>query len=110
MGKRRGPCPGCRALLQKVAALKLVVAFLWRKSSFGTQSARASRSTECMLSMTQTLNFQRRGVLDFVERSIRAQRCWAPCVRTEYPLNGCRSAILSSRVRFGTTSVAGEES
>ncbi|MBQ0732612.1 MAG: protein-methionine-sulfoxide reductase catalytic subunit MsrP, partial [Oleispira antarctica] len=40
-------------------------AVLWRKSSFGTPSARGSRFAECMLTVTQALKLQRRGVLDF---------------------------------------------
>ena len=53
-------------------------AVLWRKSCFGTQSARGSRFAECMLTVTQTLKLQGRGVLDFVERSIRAHRVGDP--------------------------------
>ena len=49
-------------------------AVLWRKSSFGTQSARGSRFAECMLTVSQTLRLQGRNVLKFVERSVRAAR------------------------------------
>jgi len=60
-------------------------AVLWRKSSFGTQSARGSRFAECMLTVSQTLKLQGRGVLDFVERSIRAHRIGAPAPRLLTP-------------------------
>ena len=53
-------------------------AVLWRKSSLGTQSTRGRRFAECMLTVTRTLRLQRRGVLDFVERSIRAHRAGHP--------------------------------
>ena len=53
-------------------------AVLWRKNSFGTQSARGSRFAECMLTVTQTLKLQGQGVLEFVERSIRAHQLGKP--------------------------------
>ena len=60
-------------------------AVLWRKSSFGTERARGSRFAECMLTVTQTLKLQRRGVLDFVERSIRAHRAGHPAPKLITP-------------------------
>ena len=60
-------------------------AVLWRKSSFGTQSPRGSRFAECMLTVTQTLKLQGRGVLDFVESSIRAHRTGSPAPKLLTP-------------------------
>jgi transposase len=52
----------------------LRLAVLWRKGSFGTQSAGGSRFAETMLTVVQTLRLQKRAVMDFVEQSIRAAR------------------------------------
>ena len=60
-------------------------AVLWRKNSFGTQSARGSRFAECMPTVTQTLKLQGQGVLEFVERSIRAHQLGKPAPRLLAP-------------------------
>lgn len=48
-------------------------AVLWRKASFGTQSARGSRFTERILTTVTTLRQQRRDVLDFLTEAAAAR-------------------------------------
>jgi transposase len=45
---------------------------LWRKGSFGSQSADGSRFAERMLTVSESLRAQRRSILAFVERAIRS--------------------------------------
>ena len=48
-------------------------AVLWRKGSFGSDSAAGCRFAERMLTASETLKVQGRNLVDFVEASIRAQ-------------------------------------
>lgn len=50
-------------------------AVLWRKGSFGTDSANGSRFVERILTVVTTLRLQKRNVLDFVTAACEAQRC-----------------------------------
>jgi len=45
---------------------------LWRKGSFGTQSARGSRFVERMMTVVATLRQQERNVLDYVTAACQA--------------------------------------
>lgn len=47
-------------------------AVIWRKLSFGTQSAAGSRFVETLLSVIETCRQQNRNVLDYVTRSVEA--------------------------------------
>ena len=47
---------------------------LWRKGSFGNQSAAGCRFTERILTVVQTLHLQERPVLDYLCRALAAQR------------------------------------
>ena len=53
-------------------------AVLWRKSSFGCQSAKGARFVERMLTVVRTLRRQKRSVLDFLEEAIRAANARTP--------------------------------
>ena len=53
-------------------------AVLWRKGSFGSDSAEGSRFAERMLTVSESLRSQDRSVLDFVEQAIRANRTGTP--------------------------------
>ena len=55
-------------------------AVLWRKGSFGTDSADGSRFVERILTAVTTLKQQRRPLLDYLERACRARAngCTAP--------------------------------
>jgi transposase len=54
-------------------------AVLWRKGSFGCHSAAGCRYVERMLTVTQTLRLQKRGVLDYLRQAIDALRHRQPC-------------------------------
>jgi len=45
---------------------------IWRKTSFGTQSAEGSRYMERVLTVVATCNMQKRNVLDFISQAIKA--------------------------------------
>jgi len=45
---------------------------LWRKGSFGSQSAEGSRFAERMLTVSESLRAQGRSIPDFVETAVRA--------------------------------------
>jgi len=47
---------------------------LWRKNAFGCHSERGSRFVERILTVTQTLQLQKRGVLEFLHQSVAAHR------------------------------------
>lgn len=47
-------------------------AVLWRKGSFGSDSAKGSRFVERMLTVAETLRSQGRSLVDFLERAIKA--------------------------------------
>ncbi len=47
-------------------------AVIWRKLSFGTQSASGSRFVETMLTVIETCRQQRRNALDFLTRAVQA--------------------------------------
>ena len=49
-------------------------AVIWRKLSFGTQSAAGSRFVETMLTIIETCRQQKRSVFDFVVEAVQA-RC-----------------------------------
>jgi transposase len=51
---------------------------LWRKGSFGTQSAEGSRFVEAMMTVVATLKQQHRNVLDYVTTACEAALCGAP--------------------------------
>jgi transposase len=51
---------------------------LWRKGSFGTQSAEGSRVVEALMTMVATLKQQHRNVLDSVTAACEAALCGAP--------------------------------
>jgi transposase len=53
-------------------------AVLWRKGSFGTDSAEGSRFVERMLTTVATLRLQRRNVLEFITQACEAQLRHAP--------------------------------
>ena len=53
-------------------------AVIWRKLSFGTQSASGSRFVETMLTVIETCRQQRRNVLAFVTTAIQAHLNHAP--------------------------------
>ena len=53
-------------------------AVLWRKGSFGSDSARGSRFAERMLTASASLHAQGRSLVDFVEEAIRAHRLGRP--------------------------------
>ncbi len=55
-----------------LAERELRPAVLWRKGSFGCQSARGQRFVARMLTVVRTLRRQGRSVLDFLEGSLRA--------------------------------------
>jgi transposase len=46
---------------------------LWRKGSFGSQSADGSRFAERMLTVSESLRAQGRSILGFLEECIRAR-------------------------------------
>jgi transposase len=60
-------------------------AVIWRKLSFGTQSARGSRFVETMLTVIETCRQQRRNVFTFVTNAIEAHlaRQATPSLRTK---------------------------
>jgi transposase len=51
---------------------------LWRKGSFGTQSAAGSRFVEVMMTVVATLKQQHRNVLDYVTAACEAALCGQP--------------------------------
>lgn len=51
---------------------------LWRKGSFGTQSAEGSRFVEAMMTVVATLKQQHRNVLDYVTAACEAALCGEP--------------------------------
>jgi len=51
---------------------------LWRKGSFGTQSAEGSRFVEAMMTVVTTLKQQHRSVLDYVTAACEAALCGEP--------------------------------
>jgi transposase len=51
---------------------------LWRKGSFGTQSAEGSRFVEAMMTVVATLKQQHRHVLDYVTAACEAALCGQP--------------------------------
>jgi transposase len=51
---------------------------LWRKGSFGTQSAEGSRFVEAMMTVVTTLKQQHRSVLDYVTAACDAALCGEP--------------------------------
>jgi transposase len=51
---------------------------LWRKGSFGTQSAEGSRFVEAMMTVVATLKQQHRNVLDYLTTTCQAALCGAP--------------------------------
>jgi transposase len=51
---------------------------LWRKGSFGTQSAAGSRFVEAMMTVVATLKQQHRNVLDYVTAACEAALCGEP--------------------------------
>jgi transposase len=51
---------------------------LWRKGSFGTQSAAGSRFVEAMMTVVATLQQQHRNVLDYVTVACEAALCGEP--------------------------------
>ena len=51
---------------------------LWRKGSFGTQSAEGSRFVEAMMTVVATLKQQHRNVLDSVTAACEAALCGEP--------------------------------
>jgi len=53
-------------------------AVLWRKNSFGCQSAEGCRFVERMLTVVQTLRLRRKPVLDYLHQSILAHRAGCP--------------------------------
>jgi transposase len=53
-------------------------AVLWRRCSFGSQSAAGSRFVERMLTVVTSLRWQQRPVLDYLCASLRAQRLGLP--------------------------------
>jgi transposase len=53
-------------------------AVLWRKGSFGTQSADGSRFVEAMMTVVTTLKQQRRPVLDYLTATCEAALCGEP--------------------------------
>jgi hypothetical protein len=53
-------------------------AVLWRKGSFGSDSASGCRFAERMLTASETLKVQGRNLVDFVEAAIRAQALGRP--------------------------------
>jgi transposase len=53
-------------------------AVIWRKLSFGTQSARGSRFVETMLSVIETCRQQKRNTFAFVTASLQAQLAHQP--------------------------------
>lgn len=61
-----------------VAERSLRPAVLWRKGSFGTNSAAGSRFVERMLTVTATCRQQGRPVLDVLTTALTAARCGAP--------------------------------
>ena len=86
----------CRNLLKREAALwtfvweagveptnncaerRLRRAVLWRRRSFGTQSAAGSQFVERILTAVPTLRQQRRDVLDYLTATCAAAICQAP--------------------------------
>ena len=54
-------------------------AVIWRKLSFGTQSASGSRFMETLLSVIETCRQQKRDVLSFVTRAVEAHFAHQPC-------------------------------
>src|SRR6185369_7644278 len=53
-------------------------AVIWRKLSFGTQSARGSRSVERMLTTIETCRLQRRNVFHYLTAAITAHLAQQP--------------------------------
>ncbi len=51
---------------------------LWRKGSFGTQSAEGSRFVEAMMTVVATLKPQHRNVLDYLTTTCQAALCGEP--------------------------------
>jgi transposase len=49
-------------------------AVLWRRRSFGCQSAKGCRFVERLLTVVETLKLQKRNVLDYLEAAVQAQR------------------------------------
>jgi transposase len=48
---------------------------LWRKGSFGTQSAEGSRFVEAMMTVVATLKQQHRNVLEYLTAACQAALC-----------------------------------
>lgn len=63
-------CPTTNNLAER----RIRPAVLWRKGSFGTQSARGSRFLERILTVVQTLRLQGRSLVGFIADSIRMAR------------------------------------
>ncbi len=53
-------------------------AVIWRRTSFGSQTAAGSRFVERMLTVVTTLKSQRRNVLDFITAAVSAARSDSP--------------------------------
>ena len=53
-------------------------AVIWRKLSFGTQSAGGSRFVETMLTVMETCRQQSRNVLAYVTVAVQAHFAWQP--------------------------------
>ncbi len=53
-------------------------AVIWRKLSFGTQSAHGSRFVEAMLTIIETCRQQKRDVLDVLTTALEAQNHHTP--------------------------------
>jgi transposase len=51
---------------------------LWRKNAFGSHSAAGCRFVERMLTVVQTLRLQKRPVLDYLVRAVKAHRSGLP--------------------------------
>ena len=66
---------------------------LWRKSSFGTQSAAGSRFAERMMTVVATLRQQKRNVLDYLTAACDAQLhgTKAPSLLPSSKLNAARA-------------------
>ena len=54
-------------------------AVLWRRRSFGCQSAAGCRFVERILTVVETLRLQKRNVIEFLRESVASHRAGAPC-------------------------------
>jgi transposase len=59
-------------------SLAIRPAVIWRRTSFGSQTAAGSRFVERMLTVVTTLKSQRRNVLDFITAAVSAARSDSP--------------------------------